>query len=76
MSSYIGVALGFLTGVIKAIVKILEIVKTKRTIEDGKRQKETEIINQQNEINIKQTEILIQDRTKKDVIDKMKDGTF
>lgn len=76
MSSYIGVALGFLTGVIKAIVKILEIIKTKRTIEDGKRQKETEIINQQNEINIKQTEILIQDRTKKDVIDKMKDGTF
>lgn len=76
MLSYIGVALGFLTGVIKAIVKILEIVKTKRTIEDGKRQKETEIINQQNEINIKQTEILIQDRTKKDVIDKMKDGTF
>ena len=76
MSSYIGIALGFLSGVVQAALKILEILKTKKMIEEAKKQKEAEIAKHDAEVTRQQTEILIQDRSKKDVIDKMKDGTF
>lgn len=48
----------------------------KKLIEQGRKQKEAEIVAKENELNRQQTEILVQERTKKEVIDKMKDGTF
>jgi len=65
-----------LSGAANSFSKVLEILKMKKLIEQGRKQKEAEIVAKENELNRQQTEILVQERTKKEVIDKMKDGTF
>jgi len=74
--SFLNIFLGFLTGAFKSISKILEIINAKKLIEQGKKEQRDIIVAKETEITRNQTEILVQDRTKKEVIDKMKDGTF
>jgi hypothetical protein len=74
--SFLSLLLGFLSGAANSFSKVLEILKMKKLIEQGRKQKEAEIVAKENELNRQQTEILVQERTKKEVIDKMKDGTF
>ena len=74
--SFLSIFLGFLTGAFKSLSKILEIVNAKKLIEQGKKEQRDIIVAKETEITRSQTEILAQDRTKKEVIDKMKDGTF
>jgi hypothetical protein len=65
-----------LSGFFELINKMFDWIRHKTSIEEGKKLKEAEII-KENEVIVKeQTEILIQDRTKDEVIDKMEKGTF
>jgi hypothetical protein len=56
--------------------RLFDWFKTKEAIEQGKIIKEAEIIKQNDEIEKEQTDVLIQDRTKDEVIEKMEKGTF
>jgi hypothetical protein len=56
--------------------KLLDWFKNKEAVNHGKNLKEVEIIKQNDEVEKEQTNVLIQDRTKDEVIEKMEKGTF
>ena len=56
--------------------KLLDWFKNKEAVDHGKSLKEVEIIKQNDEVEKEQTNVLIQDRTKDEVIEKMEKGTF
>lgn len=75
--------MSFMTSVVAAIAsffgffsKLLDWFKNKEAVDHGKNLKEVEIIKQNDEVEKEQTNVLIQDRTKDEVIEKMEKGTF
>lgn len=56
--------------------KVVDWFKIREAVDHGKNLKEIEIIKQNDAIEKEQTTILIQDRTKEEVINKMEKGTF
>ena len=56
--------------------KLFDWFRTREAVEHGKTLKEIELIKKNDEVSKEQTKILIEDRTKEEVIDKMKKGTF
>lgn len=69
-------ALEFLSYLFQFSNKIFDWFRRKETIEYGKKLKEIEIIVENKQVEKEQTEILLKDRTKEEVIEKMEKGTF
>jgi hypothetical protein len=67
---------GFLQQIFVFFNKMFDWFRQKQAIEHGKELKEIEIIKSNQKIEKEQTEILLKDRTKEEVIDKMEKGTF
>lgn len=60
----------------KIFAFIIETIKKYQYIEEGRKREQFEIIKKESESLQKQTEILIKDPSKKDIADRMKDGSF
>lgn len=67
---------GAISNLFEFFNKLFDWFKQKDAVEHGKNLKEIEIIKTNDVVEKEQTEILIQDRTKEEVIDKMEKGTF
>jgi len=76
ITTFFGSFIALITSIFSIFGKALDIYKQKELIDQGKILKESEIIQENSELEKKQTEIIIQDRTKEEVIEKMKKGTF
>lgn len=68
--------IGFLFQLFEFFNKMFDWFKRHEAIEHGKKLKEIEIIEENKEVEKEQTQILLQDRTKEEVVDKMEKGTF
>lgn len=67
---------GFASGFFKSLVRVLDMLKAKANINTGKALEQAEQAKQEAELNRKQTEILVQNRTKDETIKKLENGTF
>ena len=68
--------LGLFSGLAKIVIRVLEIVKEKRLIEQGKTLERAEQAIKEAESLREQQKILMEKRTKSDVIKSMEDGKF
>ena len=68
--------LGLFSGLAKIVIRVLEIVKEKRLIEQGKTLERAEQAIKEAENLREQQKILMEKRTKSDVIKSMEDGKF
>jgi hypothetical protein len=76
MSSFITSLISALAAALKMFGAAVDYFKTKETFESGKKVQEAEIIIANEKIQREQTEILLQDRPKSEVVKKTEDGTF
>lgn len=70
------IIVGFATGVLKTLSRVLDMIKTKANINTGRVIEQAEQAKEETEVNRQQTEILMEERTKEDTIKKMENGTF
>lgn len=75
MFSFSGI-LSFITMLGTLMYNVIDFFRRQEAIDEGKRMRENEFAVEKEKIDKEQTEILIQDRTKEDVVKKMEDGTF
>ena len=68
--------LGFVSGMMKAVNRILDDLKESKLINQGRALEQADMAKREIDVNRKQTEILSQDRTKDEVVKKMEDGNF
>jgi hypothetical protein len=68
--------LGLLSGLVSVLSKVFEQLKTTELINQGKSLQQAEIAKDELEKSREQNEILVQDRTKEDVVKRLDDGTF
>lgn len=76
MTSVITAIISALAAALKIFYAAVDYFKTKETFDNGKKIKEAEIIIDNEKIQREQTELLLQDRPKSEVVKKMEDGTF
>ena len=74
--SFFGSLAALLASFTSIFGKIFEWFKNREAVEHGKTLKEIELIKKNDEVQKEQTKILLEDRTKEELIDKMKKGTF
>lgn len=70
------IIVGFATGVLKTLSRVLDMIKTKANINTGRVIEQAEQAKEETEVNRQQTKILMEERTKEDTIKKMENGTF
>lgn len=74
--SWVSLILGLFSGVTSLFNRALDYFKEIRLVSWGEEKAKAEIAKDEIEINRKQTEILSQDRTREQVVNKMEDGSF
>lgn len=74
--SFLGSIAALITSFAGIFGKIFDWFKTREAVEHGKTLKEVELIRKNDVVSKEQTKILMEDRTKEEIIDKMKKGTF
>ena len=73
---YVAAILGFFSGAFKAFGRVLDMLRTKRDVNQGRVLEQAEQAKRENELMRKETEVLIEKRNKDDTIEKLKKGTF
>lgn len=68
--------LGLLSGLVSIFSKVMEDLKKQDLKNQGKIEQQAEIAKDELEKSREQNEILVQDRTKEDVVKRLEDGTF
>jgi uncharacterized membrane-anchored protein YhcB (DUF1043 family) len=68
--------LGLLSGLVSVFSKVMEELKKQDLKNQGKIEQQAEIAKDELEKTREQNEILVQDRTKEDVVKRLEDGTF
>lgn len=68
--------LGLFGGITKIVERILDIIREKRLIEQGKIQEKAEQAMKESEVLRKQQEILLEDRSEEEVIKTLENGKF
>jgi hypothetical protein len=76
MLSLWNIIVGLLGGIVKISLRVLDMIKEKRLIDQGRALERGKIAEEQLEITREQTEILISKADKKDIVDKMESGKF
>ena len=76
MFSFWSAVLTFVGGILSFFNKGLEYIKTKESIEQGRKEQAAEIAAKQAEIARKQAEIIAQNQTKEQTEKKLDSGTF
>jgi len=83
MLSVWNMIVGILSGVVKISLKILDMIRDKKLIDQGRAieraenvKKDLERSKEELELNREQTEILLKEADKKDIISKMESGKF
>jgi hypothetical protein len=71
-----GVILGLVSGLVSVFGKVLEHIKTQELIDQGKSLQQAEIAKEEIDKSRAQTEILSQDRTREETIEKLERGDF
>lgn len=74
--SYVTAVLGFFSGFFKTFGRILDMLNTKKNVEHGRVLEQADLAKREAELNRKETEVLIEKRTKDDVAKKLESGTF
>lgn len=74
--SYVAAILGFFSGALKALGRILDMFRTQRDMNQGRALEQAEQAKKENELMRKETEVLTENRTKDDVAKKLENGTF
>lgn len=74
--SYVASILGFFAGVFKALGRVLDMIRTRRDVNQGRALEQAEQAKRENELMRKETEVLTENRTKDDVAKKLENGTF
>mgnify|MGYP003346981954 CR=1 FL=1 len=73
---YVAAILGFFSGAFKAFGRVLDMLRTKRDVNQGRVLEQAEQAKRENELMRKETEVLTENRTKDDVAKKLESGTF
>ena len=68
--------LGLLSGLVSVFSKVMENLRNQELKNQGKIEQQAEIAKDELEKSREQNEILVQDRTKEDVVKRLEDGTF
>jgi len=83
MLSVWNMIVGILSGVVKISLKILDMIRDKKLVDQGRAieraenvKKDLERSKEELELNREQTEILLKEADKKDIISKMESGKF
>jgi hypothetical protein len=73
---YLSTIVGFVSGLFQSLSKLLDIFKTTKNIEQGRQLEQAEQAKRESKLTRKETVVLTEKRTKKDVIQKLKNGKF
>lgn len=68
--------LGFFSGLFGSLTRILDMFKTKKTLDQGRALQQADQAKREIALQRQETEILTQKLTKEDVIKKLEDGKF